>query len=160
PTPKKMAQEISGGSPAQSGPPKAGDDTAPKEVKLPTPAQGSSVASEPRQTLTLAEAIDTAFRQQPRLRVYLESVEQARRGEDIAFAPFLPMAAAGYSVGGLDVNAGGLSVLPGLPAGFTFIPALGAIPVGLDIKTGYELAEIKLQWLICDFGRRLGRYRQ
>ena len=44
--------------------------------------------------------------------------------------------------------------------GFTFIPALGSIPIGLNINTGYELAEIKLQWLICDFGRRLGRYRQ
>src|SRR5262249_21963072 len=28
------------------------------------------------------------------------------------------------------------------------------------INTGYEQAELKLQWLICDFGRRLGRYRQ
>jgi outer membrane protein TolC len=34
------------------------------------------------------------------------------------------------------------------------------LPVGLDIRTGYELAELKLQWLVCDFGRRLGRYRQ
>jgi outer membrane protein TolC len=118
------------------------------------------VACGPTQTLTLAEAIDTAFRQQPRLRVYLESVEQARRGEDIAFAPFLPVATAGYSVGGFDVNVGGLTVEPGLPAGFTFIPALGAIPVGLNVTTGYEFAEGKLQWLICDFGRRLGRYRQ
>ncbi len=66
----------------------------------------------------------------------------------------------GYSVGGFDVNAGGLNVLVGTPAAFTFIPALGAVPVGLDIKTGYELAEVNLQWLICDFGRRLGRYRQ
>src|SRR5207245_1704724 len=44
--------------------------------------------------------------------------------------------------------------------GFTFIPALGSIPIGLNINTGYELADFKLQWLICDFGRRLGRYRQ
>ena len=44
--------------------------------------------------------------------------------------------------------------------GFTFLPALGAIPIGLNINTGYELADLKLQWLICDFGRRLGRYRQ
>jgi len=160
PTTWKMGQETSGGSPARLGQPKAADDTGPQDVKLPTPAQGSSVARGPTQTLTLAEAIDTAFRQQPRLRVYMESIEQARRGEDIAFAPFLPMAVAGYSVGGFDVNAGGLSVIPGVPPGFTFIPALGAIPVGLDIKTGYEFAEVKLQWLICDFGRRLGRYRQ
>jgi outer membrane protein TolC len=70
------------------------------------------------------------------------------------------MAVAGYSVGGFDVNAGGLNVLVGTPPAFTFIPALGAVPIGLDIHTGYEFAELKLQWLICDFGRRLGRYRQ
>ena len=31
-----------------------------------------------------------------------------------------------------------------------------ALPVGLNINTGYELAELRLQWLICDFGRRMG----
>jgi outer membrane protein TolC len=160
PTPKKMAQEPSGGSPARLGPPRAADVTDLKEGKLLSPAQGSVVACGPTQTLTLAEAIDTAFRQQPRLRVYLESVEQARRGEDIAFAPFLPMAAAGYSVGGFDLNVGGNSTPLGPIPGFTFLPAIGSIPFGLNIDTGYELAEIKLQWLICDFGRRLGRYRQ
>jgi outer membrane protein TolC len=158
--PKKMTQEPSGVSPARFRQPKTGDDTGRKEAKQPTVAQGSGSASEPTNILTLAEAIDTAFQQQPRLRVYLESIEQARRGEDIAFAPFLPIAVAGYSVGGFDVNAGGLSVIPGAPPGFTFVPALGAIPVGLDVHTGYEFAELKLQWLICDFGRRLGRYRQ
>jgi outer membrane protein TolC len=34
------------------------------------------------------------------------------------------------------------------------------VPLGLSIQSGYELAELKLQWLICDFGRRLGRYHQ
>ena len=34
------------------------------------------------------------------------------------------------------------------------------MPVGLSGQTGYELAEVKLQWLIYDFGRRLGRYNQ
>jgi outer membrane protein TolC len=93
--------------------------------------------------------------------VYLENVEQARRAEDVAFAPFLPAAVAGYSVGGFELNAGGgLTVSPGPIPGFTFIPSIGSIPFGLNIDTGYELAEIKLQWLICDFGRRLGRYRQ
>jgi outer membrane protein TolC len=159
-TSKKMPQETSDGSSAQLGPPKPVDSTDPKEDKVPTSAQGSVVASGPTPSLTLAEAIDTAFRQQPRLRVYLESVEQARRGEDIAFAPFLPIALAGYSVGGFDLNVGGTSVPLGPLPGFTFIPALGSIPIGLDIHTGYEFAELKLQWLICDFGRRLGRYRQ
>ena len=90
----------------------------------------------------------------------MESVEQARRGEDIAFAPFLPLAVAGYSTGGFDLNVGGNSVPLGPLPGFTFLPGLGSIPIGLNINTGYELADFKLQWLICDFGRRLGKYRQ
>jgi outer membrane protein TolC len=159
-TPRKMAQEVSGGSPAPFGQAKATDDTDSRENKLSSPAQGSVVACGPAQTLSLADAIDTAFRQQPRLRVYLEGVEQARRGEDIALAPFLPVAVAGYSAGGFDLNVGGNSVPLGPPPGFTFLPGLGSIPIGLNINTGYELADFKLQWLICDFGRRLGRYRQ
>ncbi len=91
PTARKMAQEPSGGNKALLGPPRAADDTDPKEGILPSP-QGSVVAYDSTQILTLAEAIDTAFRQQPRLRVYMESIEQARRGEDIAFAPFRPAA--------------------------------------------------------------------
>src|SRR5262249_14364866 len=71
-----------------------------------------------------------------------------------------PMAVAGYSVGGFDLSVGGNSVPLGPLPGFTFLPALGSIPIGLNITTGYELADLKLQWLICDFGRRLGRYRQ
>jgi outer membrane protein TolC len=161
PTPKKMVQEAPGGIQARLGPPKSSNEPDSEDAKMPAPAPGSEVSFDPAQTLTLAEAIDTAFRQQPRLRVYLESVEQAQRGEDIAFAPFLPMAVAGYAVGGFDLNVGGNSVPLGPPLpGFTFLPALGSIPIGLNINTGYEFADLKLQWLICDFGRRLGRYRQ
>jgi outer membrane protein TolC len=159
---RKVTDDPAAGSPARAGQLKTTDEAVPKEVKQPTPAPESVVACGPTQTLTLAEAIETAFRQQPRLRVYLESVEQARRGEDIAFAPFLPMVSAGYSVGGFHLNAGGNTVPVGLGPvpGFTFIPGLGSIPFGLTTNTGYELAEVKLQWLLCDFGRRLGRYRQ
>jgi outer membrane protein TolC len=127
---------------------------------LPVSAPATDAGREAAQVLTLPEAIETAFRVQPRLRVYQESIEQARRGEDIALAPFLPMAVAGYSVGGFDLNVGGNSVPLGPLPGFTFLPAVGSIPIGLNINTGYEFADLKLQWLICDFGRRLGRYRQ
>src|SRR5262249_53241704 len=106
------------------------------------------------------EAIETAYRQQPRLRVFLEGVEQAQRGEDIALAPFMPIVLAGASVGGFNLNVGGETAPLGPLPGFTFLPALGSIPIGLHINTGFELAEMKLQWLICDFGRRMGRYRQ
>jgi outer membrane protein TolC len=136
-------------------PPKPSDETETDAAK--------KAASTPEATtvpLTLDEAIDAAFRRQPRLHVYLEGVEQARRGEDVAFAPFLPMAVAGYTVGGFDLNVGGQSTSIGTIPGFTFLPALGSIPIGLNINTGYEMADLKLQWLICDFGRRLGRYRQ
>jgi outer membrane protein TolC len=141
-------------------PAKDDGDAEIKDAKALPPAPVPVSGSESDQTLTLAEAIDTAFRQQPRLRVFLESVEQARRGEDIAFAPFLPTAAAGYSVGAFDLKVGGNGVPVGPLPGFTFIPALGSIPLGLNINTGYEFADLKLQWLICDFGRRFGRYRQ
>src|SRR5262249_18459317 len=139
PTLKKMPQEPSGGSQAKLGPPRAADDPDPKRDNLPSPPHGRVVACGPTQTLKLAEAIYTPFLQQARLRLYLESVEQARRGEDISFADFRPMAVAGYSVGGFDLNAGGLTVSPGPLPGFTFIPAIGSIPFGLNIDTGYEL---------------------
>src|SRR5262249_61048767 len=88
------------------------------------------------------------------------SIQQARGREDIAFAAFLPTLTSGYSVGGFDLNAGGAGIsVPNSPA-FSFIPFTGAVPLGLSINSGYELAELKLQWLVCDFGRRLGRYNQ
>jgi outer membrane protein TolC len=138
---------------ARLGQSKGPNETNIQDARRPIP-------NEPAYALPLPEAIETAFQLQPRLRVYLESVEQARRAEDVAFAPFLPLAVAGYSVGGFDLKVGGNSSPLGPLPGFTFLPALGSIPIGLNINTGYELADLKLQWLICDFGRRLGRYRQ
>jgi outer membrane protein TolC len=152
---KEIVPEPDGGSPV-------GPRPAPRQdTGFPAPSSADEVrAGEAGETLTLNLAIELAFRQQPRLRVFLETTEQARRAEDIAFAPFLPAAVASYSAGGFDLNAGGAGLPVGPLPGFTFIPALGSIPIGLDIHTGYELADLKLQWLICDFGRRLGRYRQ
>jgi outer membrane protein TolC len=71
------------------------------------------------------------------------------------------MAMAGYAAGGFDLNAGGTNALTVGPIpGFNFLPGLGSVPFGLNLNTGYEMADLKLQWLICDFGRRLGRYQQ
>jgi outer membrane protein TolC len=111
--------------------------------------------------LSLPDAVALAFRLQPRLRVFLEGVVQARGAETLAVAPFLPTAVAGYSAGGFDLNVGGAPI--GFGAGtpnFTFLPFTGAIPVGLNLNTGYELAELRVQWLLADFGRRMGRYQQ
>jgi outer membrane protein TolC len=104
-----------------------------------------------------------AFRQQPRLRASLESIRQAQGREDIAFAAFLPTLTSGYVAGGYYVQAGGtgfsIAGNPNSPT-FTVLPLLGTVPVGLEGQTGFELTELKLQWLVCDFGRRLGRYNE
>jgi outer membrane protein TolC len=111
--------------------------------------------------LSLSDAVALAYRHQPRLRVFLEGVVQARGAETVAVAPFLPTAVAGYSVGGFDFNVGGAPVPFGAGTpNFTFLPFTGAVPVGLNLNTGYELAELRVQWLLADFGRRMGRYRQ
>src|SRR5262249_7698338 len=118
---------------------------------------------EPGQTLTLPDAVALAFRLQPRLRASLESIEQAQGREDIAFAAFLPTVSGSYLAGGYHLQAGGNGFpIPGGPnsPNFTVLPLLGSIPVGLQGTTGFEVAELKLQWLVCDFGRRLGRYNQ
>jgi outer membrane protein TolC len=121
----------------------------------------------PHHPLTLPEAIALGFQLQPRLRSALEAIEQAARRQDIVHAAFLPAATTGYHVGGFHLNAGGgLPVQPQVPAlqtlaqAFTFVPFTGTLPIGLNVNTGYEVAELKVQWLICDFGKRLGRYNQ
>jgi outer membrane protein len=129
-------------------------------AELPEPSATSAIGCDVGQTLALPDAIAMAFRMQPRLRASLESIRQAQGREDIAFAAYLPTVSAAYSVGGYDLRVGGTGLpLPNSPP-FTFIPSAGAIPIGLDIQTGYELAELKLQWLICDFGRRSGLSNQ
>jgi outer membrane protein TolC len=117
---------------------------------------------EPGQPLTLADAIVLAFRLQPKLRASLESIQQAQGREDIAFAAFLPTLSGGYVVGDYHVQAGGTGFSTGIPntPTFTILPFLGTVPVGIQGTTGFEIAELKLQWLVCDFGRRLGRYNQ
>jgi len=125
-----IGQNAAGLVQARLGLPTTGNDSDNNYSKLASPAPEGGVPGEPAQVLTLAQAIDTAFYQQPRLRVFLESVEQARRGEDIAVAPFLPLAVAGYSAGGFDLNVGGNSAPLGPLPGFTFLPALGSLPMG------------------------------
>jgi outer membrane protein TolC len=123
----------------------------------------SEINAEFGETLTLPDAIALAFRLQPRLRASLESIGQAQGREDIAFAAFLPTMTSGYVVGGYHIQAGGIGFpISGAPnsPNFTVFPLLGSIPVGLQGQTGFELAELKLQWLVCDFGRRVGRYNQ
>ncbi|HVS37294.1 MAG TPA: TolC family protein [Gemmataceae bacterium] len=152
-----------------AGPPEMTPSRLPEAAKANPPAPTGDAA--PPATLTadgaacqamsLSEAIATAFRLQPRLRVYLEGVEQARGGQQTAFAPFLPSAGVGYHVGGFNLNAGGEGLpVSGSPLPVAFLPPSGVVPIPLNIDSSYELAELRLQWILADFGRRLGRYRQ
>src|SRR4029453_19154449 len=128
---------------------------APRPVNL----SAAETLDEPTgRPLALPDAIALAFQRQPRLRVYLEGIQQAVGRNDIAFAPFMPMVSTAYSVGGFDINSGGIPVTPGAVPGCNVIPPGFTLPVGFNVSTGYELAELRLQWLICDFGRRLGIY--
>jgi outer membrane protein TolC len=127
------------------------------------PTQPVALDGVPCAPLTLADAVALAFRLQPRLRASVESIRQAQGKEEIAFAAFLPTLSGSYLAGGYHIQAGGTGFpIPGVPnsPNFTILPLLGSIPVGLQGQTGFELAEVKLQWLVCDFGRRLGRYNQ
>ena len=111
--------------------------------------------------LTLPEAIKLAFRYQPRLRAQVENVAQARGAEQIVFSTFLPTVAANYDVGAYNLGVGGqpIGLGKGLPA-FNFTPGFGVLPIGFNAGTNFELAELKVQWLLLNFGRRLGRYEQ
>jgi outer membrane protein TolC len=132
--------------------------TTPSPGEPAPPVTDGRYASGP---LPLPDAIALAYRLQPRLRVFLEGVVQAQGAESVALAPFLPTVSTGYSVGGLDLNVGGAPIPLGSGTpNFTFLPPAGAVPVGLNLNTGYELAELQVQWLLLDFGRRMGRLKQ
>jgi outer membrane protein TolC len=151
--------------PALEGPPaRTGSERSPGPAAT-LPADSDEAALDAiaaaGKPVTLAQAIELAFRFQPRLRAHLEDVAQAHGLQQIAFSTFLPVVAANYDVGGFSLGVGGAPIHIGknLP-GFTFLPGLGALPVGLNVGTSFELAELKVAWLLLDFGRRLGRYEQ
>jgi outer membrane protein len=113
------------------------------------------------QPLSVPDAIHMAFRLQPRLHAQLETIAQARGKQEIVFSTFLPLVNASYDAGGYGLGVTGAPVqLGNLPRQFAFLPGLGSLPVGLHIGTPFQLAELNIQWLLLDFGRRLGRYEQ
>jgi outer membrane protein TolC len=78
---------------------------------------------------------------------------------------FLPTLGTFANVGGINLTSGGIPVhlatpggqIPGLNIPGLKLPNL-ALPIGINLSTGFELAELHLQWLVMDFGRRLGAY--
>jgi len=151
--------------PVPATPPSSAVSLAPASTPATLPSDSDDAALDAivaeGKPVSLAEAIHMAFRFQPRLHAQLESIAQARGQQQIAFSAFLPLVAANYDVGEYSLGVGGEPIRLGnsLP-GFSFLPGLGALPIGLNVGTNFELAELKVQWLLLDFGRRLGRYQQ
>jgi outer membrane protein TolC len=151
--------------PAIEGPPRRPESDQPTSPTTSLPSDSDEATLDAiaatGKPLTLPEAIDLAFHMQPRLRAQIESIAQAQGQRQIVFSTFLPIVAANYDAGVFSLGVGGQPIhLPkGLP-GFTFLPGIGAVPFGLNLGTTFELAELKVQWLLLDFGRRLGLYEQ
>jgi outer membrane protein len=151
--------------PALPAPPIRADDhrAPPPAVSLPRDSDEATLdaIAANGKPLSLPEAIALAYQYQPRLHAQLESIRQAQGQQQIAFSTFLPVVAANYDVGGFGLGVGGIPIQleKGLP-GFSFLPGVGVLPVGLNLSTTFELAELKVQWLLLDFGRRLGHYEQ
>jgi len=111
------------------------------------PASG---APEPARTVfTLHDAIAFALHNSPRLQSARAAIQRARGQEQVAFAPFLPQVDL---LGQYGIVSSTLA--PGVPGNEGFILADG---------TGtrrYAQTELGLEWILYDFGRTAGRYRQ
>jgi outer membrane protein TolC len=123
-------------------------------AELPPPVQRPSLAESGGESgpdaLTLDDAIDLAFKNQPRLRLYQERVVQARSRGEAAFAAYLPQMAF-FSRGFAGENP------LGPPDGLAL--PLAEFSDARGYQT-YSVAELFLQWTLYDFGRTTGRYRQ
>jgi outer membrane protein len=139
------SSKAAAGAPITNGPARAPAVVSEETV----PPNGTQVGP-----VTLPDAIQIAYRTQPRLRVFLEGIHEAEGNADVAFSPYLPTLAGGISGGGFDLN------VQGQATGFSFLPPGAVIPLGLNLESGYGSGDVRLQWLICDFGRRAGHYCQ
>src|SRR5271166_878743 len=110
--------------------------------------------------LTVSEAIDVAFRSQPRLRAQLETIDQARGLQQIAFSAFLPAAGTSFAGGGFNLGLHGFPLQITPVTGSNMMPITEPILIKSHFETTFDLIEGHVQWLLLDFGRRLGRYEQ
>ena len=102
--------------------------------------------------LTLAAAIDMAYRMNPSIQAARNRLEIAHSGKDIAYADFLPEVGIGYRhVLGATQPTG--FVLPTIPT------SVGNVAFGGSADE-YDTAELRAQWTLWDFGRRSAKYGQ
>ena len=101
----------------------------------------------PCEPLSMAGAVETALRYNPRLRETLARIDTAASERKIAFAGFLPVATASSTLVAssdplLSINTGD-------------IPST----LGGGAADRFNLAELQAGWKIWDFGRTLGTFR-
>ena len=103
--------------------------------------------------LTLEQALDLAQRANPNLEAMWERIKQAEAGQLISFADFLPDSRILYRhiQGQPDSEP---FTLPTLPTNL-----VGNVTFGGNANR-FDLTELHLQWTLCDFGRRAGKYGQ
>jgi len=98
----------------------------------------STTVSEP---VDLAKAIALAIVNNPELKASKEDTYIAEKQIDIARSAFLPQVSASYNYAVMNQEIS--------------VPLLGTI-----LDQDFNLTEVKVQWMICDFGRSLGRLEQ
>ena len=132
--PGRLAEEIVGNGPQDAA---ASGDHFPATNNLPDECR-----------LSLEQAVTTALQQNPQLAVARAEIGKAAAGKKIAFSAFLPR----------------LGVIDSLNANSIFVnrsPGAGLSPLlPLQWDSQYNQIELETQWIIWDFGRRVGTYRQ
>src|SRR5262249_49780454 len=103
--------------------------------------------------LTLERATDLALQANPTLEELRERIEQAEGGRLTSLAEFLPQSRLLYRhVEGTPSTEP--FALPTLPTNLAGNVAFGGA------SDRFDLAELHVQWTLCDFGRRAGQYGQ
>jgi outer membrane protein TolC len=125
-------------------------DTSVLDAKKSLVAPELDAVDAERGVFNLAQAIAFGLNNNPRLRAVREQVRRAQGQEIAAFAPFLPQAEMFARYGYTTENLG-----PGAPG-----PVGGLIPSSLKQDHNFVQTEFDVQYTICDFGRRSGRYGQ
>lgn len=103
-------------------------------------------------TLTLAGAIDLAYRNNPEIQKAHARLNLAHAGKDIAYADFLPGLDGGYRFIGGTTRPNGF-VMP------TVASEIGNVAFN-EPAQAVGMAELRAQWTVWDFGRIMSKYGQ
>jgi outer membrane protein len=102
--------------------------------------------------LTLASAIDMAYRANPTLQAARANIDLAKAGKEVAFAGFMPEVQLGFrDIVGKTGPPG--FVLPTMPTDIGNVAFGGA-------AEQFRVAELRAQWTLWDFGRTTSRFGQ